>query len=109
MTQINNTVRRMVHKVLMSCALATVLCSGLVLAPNAAAQVLYGTLTGTITDTSHAAVPNAPVTVLDQGTGATRTTTANSQGEYTIQDLQPGTYSVIVEQTAGFSKFTQKN
>jgi hypothetical protein len=109
MTQMSNTVRRMSHKVLMSCALATVLCSGLVLAPNAAAQVLYGTLTGTVSDASHAAVPNAPVNVLNQGTGATRTTTANSQGEYTIQDLQPGTYSVIVEQTAGFSKFTQKN
>jgi hypothetical protein len=86
-----------------------VLCLGLVLPSNAAAQVLYGTLTGTVTDASHAAVPNAPVTVLNQGTGATRTTTANSQGEYTIQDLQPGTYSVIVEQTAGFSKLTQKN
>jgi hypothetical protein len=109
MTQIGNIVRCMVHKISIGCALAIVLCSGLALVPNAAAQVLYGTLTGTVTDASHATVPNAPVTVLDQGTGATRTTTANSQGEYTIQDLQPGTYSVIVEQTAGFSKFTQKN
>jgi hypothetical protein len=110
MTQIRNTVRLMVHKLSIGCALAILLCPGLVLAPpNAAAQVLYGTLTGTITDASHAAVPSAPVTVLNQGTGATRTTTVNSQGEYTIQDLQPGTYSVIVEQTAGFSKFTQKN
>jgi hypothetical protein len=109
MTQISNTVRRMVHAVLIGCASAIVLCLGLVLAPNADAQVLYGTLTGTITDASKASVPNAPVTVLDQGTGATRATTANGQGEYTIPDLQPGIYSVIVNPTGGFSKFTQKN
>jgi hypothetical protein len=110
MTQISNTVRRMVHTVSKGCALAAVLlCLSLLLAPNASAQVLYGTITGTITDASKAAVPNAPVTVVDQGTGATRSTTTNGQGDYTVPDLQQGTYSVIVNPTGGFSKFTQKN
>src|ERR1700733_1207101 len=98
MTQIRNTDRRMVYKLSIGCALASVLCPGLVLAPaNAAAQVLYGTLTGTVTDASKAAVPNAPVTALNQGTGATRATTTHSNGEYTIPDLQPGTYNVVVD------------
>src|SRR6267154_5341250 len=109
MTQIRNTVRRMTHAAWLACAYAVVLCFSLTVAPSAEAQVLYGTLTGTVSDASNAAVPNAPVTALNQGTGATRTTTANGQGEYTIPDLQPGIYSVIVDPVGGFSKFTQKN
>ena len=103
--QISNTVRAMS----MRYAFVIVLCLGLALVPNAGAQVLYGSLTGTISDATKAAVPNAPVTVLDQGTGATRGTTTNAQGEYRVGDLPPGVYSIIVEQTAGFSKYTQKN
>jgi hypothetical protein len=105
MTQISNMVRAMS----MGYAFVVVLCLGFALAPNAGAQVLYGSLTGTISDATKAAVPNAPVTVLDQGTGATRGTTTNAQGEYRVGDLPPGVYSIIVEQTAGFSKYTQKN
>ena len=105
MTQISNTVRAMS----MGYAFGIVLCLGFALVPNAGAQVLYGSLTGTISDATKAAVPNAPVTVLDQGTGATRGTTTNAQGEYRVGDLPPGVYSIIVEQTAGFSKYTQKN
>ncbi|HEX3469727.1 MAG TPA: carboxypeptidase-like regulatory domain-containing protein, partial [Silvibacterium sp.] len=46
------------------------------------AQVLYGTLTGTITDKSGAVVPNANVTLTNQDTGQVRTTTSNGQGDY---------------------------
>src|SRR5260370_18634844 len=109
MTQMRNTVCRMAHAARLACVYAVVLCLSLIVAPTARAQVLYGTITGTVTDASKAAVPNAPVTVVDQGTGATRATTTNGQGEYTIPDLQQGTYSVIVNPTGGFSKFTQKN
>jgi len=108
-TQSINTVRRMVRAAWARCAYAVVLCLSLAMAANANAQVLYGTLTGVVSDASNAAVPNAPVTALNQGTGATRATTTNGRGEYTIPDLQPGTYSVVVDQTAGFSKYTQKN
>lgn len=106
MTPTSKTVRHMIY--VLGCALAALLCVGLALAPEAGAQVLYGSLTGTVLDASKAAVPNAPVTVLDQGTGATRETTTNAQGEFTVPDLQPGTYSVIVNPTGGFSRFTQK-
>jgi hypothetical protein len=102
-------VRRMVRAVCVGCAYTVVLCMAAAMATNAGAQVLYGTLTGTVSDASNAAVPNASVTALNQGTGATRTTTANGRGEYTIPDLQPGTYSVVVDSIGGFSKYTQKN
>src|ERR1700749_968083 len=105
MTQLGN----MVGAISKGCAFLVVLCLGFALAPKAGAQVLYGSLTGTVSDATKAAVPNAPVTVLDQGTGAGRATTTNAQGEYRVGDLPPGVYSVIVPQTAGFSKYTQKN
>src|SRR5260370_35870153 len=102
MTQMRNTVCRMAHAARLACAYAVVLCLSLILAPSAGAQVLYGTITGTVTDASKAAVPNAPVAVVDQGTGATRATTTNGQRDYTIPDLQQETYSVIVKQPGGF-------
>ena len=109
MTQIGITIHRIVHAVSKRLVIAIAFSVGLCLVPTARAQVLYGSIAGAITDASKAAVPNAPVTILDQGTGATRTTTTNNQGEFTVGDLPPGTYSVIVNQTAGFSKFTQEN
>jgi len=109
MTQMRNTICRTVHPARLASAYAIILCLTLIVGSNARAQVLYGTLTGTVSDASNAAVPNATVIALNQGTGATRTTTTNANGEYTIPDLQPGTYSVIVDPVAGFSKFTQKN
>ena len=99
MTQIKNAVHRMAHAACLPCAYAVILCLSLAVTPSVEAQVLYGTLSGTVTDASKAAVPNAPVTVRDQGTGATREATTNAQGEFIVGDLQPGTYSVIVNQT----------
>jgi hypothetical protein len=108
MTQIRNTVHQITHA-RVACAFALLLCLGHLVAPTARAQVLYGTLTGTVSDASNASVPNATVTALNQGTGANRSTTTNTNGEYTIPDLPPGTYSVIIDPVGGFSKFTQKD
>jgi carboxypeptidase family protein len=71
-------------------------------------QVLYGTLTGTVTDKTGAVIPNVPVTLTDQATGQVRSTTANAQGDYQISNLLPGTYTLSVQQT-GFAGFTEKN
>jgi hypothetical protein len=51
MTQIATTVRRMVHALSIGCALTVALCVGLETGPAANAQILYGTLTGTVRDT----------------------------------------------------------
>jgi hypothetical protein len=70
-------------------------------------QVLYGSLTGTITDASQAAVPGATVQALNLGTGVTKRTTSNERGIYLFSDLQPGVYRVTVSATS-FSKVVQE-
>ena len=48
-------------------------------------------------------IPNARVTITQQGTAAVRTTTTNESGNYTFPDITPGTYSVAVE-ASGFKR-----
>lgn len=55
-----------------------------------------GNIAGTVTDASGAAVSNAPVVVLDNDTGVSRSLTTNSDGSYTANFLQPGHYEVIL-------------
>jgi len=60
------------------------------------AQVLYGSLTGNITDSSGSAVPSATVVALNTGTGISRQATADDHGAFLFNDLQAGTYRVTV-------------
>jgi outer membrane receptor protein involved in Fe transport len=66
------------------------------------AQVAGGTLSGTITDTSGAAVPNAQVEIKNSATGITRSLTTNAEGFYSAANLLPGSYEVAVSAT-GFN------
>ncbi len=50
-----------------------------------------------MTDTTHAAITGAKVTVKGEDTGLTRIATTNSAGIYTFPDLPPGSYQVAVE------------
>jgi outer membrane receptor protein involved in Fe transport len=59
------------------------------------------TLQGLVTDPQGAVVPNAKVTVHSQATGTERTTQTDSEGNYQVASLQPGTYRVEV-QAQGF-------
>ena len=65
-----------------------------------------GTIGGTITDAAGAAVPGATITATGQ-TG-TRTATTNEDGVFKIDNLEPGTYNVRVEQT-GFKAAVANN
>jgi Carboxypeptidase regulatory-like domain len=65
-------------------------------------------ITGTVTDTSGAVVPNATVTARNTATGVETSRVTSSAGVYQISPLIIGTYSVTVSVT-GFSKFTQEN
>ncbi len=60
------------------------------------AQQTTGTIAGTVTDSSGATVPSATVTVSSAATGFNRTVTANGNGEYTMPDIEPGTYKVSI-------------
>ena len=72
-------------------ALAGTIC---LLATTAAAQVLYGSMTGTILDGSGASVPGATVTIKDEATGLALSTVTDSNGTYTIRNITGGTYSL---------------
>ena len=64
---------------------------------SGSAQTTFGSITGVVTDPSGAAVPNARITVVNQDTGFTRRGSTALTGVYTISDLVPGTYRVLVE------------
>ncbi len=70
------------------------------------AQQTLGGITGAVTDASGGVIPNATVTVTDEQTALTRTTTTNSSGEYTFVNLPIGNYTLTY--TAG-GYATQKN
>jgi len=70
----------------------------------AAAQVLYGSLTGNVTDPTKAAVPSAQVRLINSSTGVSWKTETDSQGVYRFSNIQSGIYEV--ECTAqGFRPF----
>src|SRR5436190_2541871 len=62
-----------------------------------------GNLSGTVRDSSGAAVPKAEVMIQDERTGATRTVTANDDGFYVAPSLTAGTYTVSTS-PQGFKK-----
>jgi Carboxypeptidase regulatory-like domain/TonB dependent receptor len=66
-------------------------------------QTITATLTGTITDSNNAVVPNARVAATNQATQNTFTAQTNTSGNYTIPFLPAGEYVVSVEAT-GFKK-----
>src|SRR5256886_4588530 len=59
-------------------------------------QVLYGSMTGIVTDPKGAAVPGAKVEVTNMATSETRSVTSDERGGYTFNDLQAGTYRLTV-------------
>ena len=69
-----------------------VLCCLLVLAMAGFCQISTGTITGTITDPSGAAIPNVQVTVVQTETNFESKATTNAEGIYRVQSLLPGPY-----------------
>jgi hypothetical protein len=67
------------------------------------AQVDTGTILGTVRDSSGAVVPQAKVTVTNEGTGSAQSTFSNESGSYVFTPLRIGTYTVQVEQP-GFQR-----
>jgi Carboxypeptidase regulatory-like domain len=60
------------------------------LSGNLAAQSIYGTLTGIVSDPSQAVVSGAAITLRDQQSGSQRDTLTNSDGYYTFSSVPPG-------------------
>src|SRR5215469_9659953 len=68
---------------------------------SAFAQTFRGTILGTVSDSSGAAVPGATVTIKNLDTGLTRTVASQDDGSYSAPELPIGNYSATVEK-AGF-------
>ena len=69
------------------------------------AQSTYGTMVGTVKDSSGASVPNAAVVVTNVDENASRSINANGSGDYSVPNLLAGHYKVDVS-TSGFQSFS---
>ncbi len=89
----------MKHEAIMrtNCILLSMLLFALC-APWLCAQTFStGQVVGRVTDPSEAVIPGATVELRDAATGAVRTATSNSAGQYAFVLVPPGTYSVTVK------------
>src|SRR6185437_13321961 len=69
----------------------------------AAAQTERGTISGQITDNTGALLPGTTVQLKNEATGVVQTAKTNSDGNYVFADLNPGSYTIIVDRE-GFKK-----
>src|ERR1700756_3719211 len=72
------------------------------------AQVDEGSISGTVTDSSGAVVPNADVTLVNTDQNITLATKTTGTGLYTFSPVRIGHYTLTVS-AQGFAKTTQKN
>jgi hypothetical protein len=86
MTPRTQHLRALILGAMMSAGLAIVTLAP----PNALAQAGLGTLSGTVTDPTHAVVHGATVTLINKGTGFERTEVTSSTGAYRFYALEVG-------------------
>ena len=89
-------------KILMTTVFCLLLGIGQVLAQS---QASSGQISGTVTDSTGAAVPNATVKIVNKNTGVEKITASNDRGEYRFLSVQPGVYTV----TANGSGFAERS
>ena len=73
--------------------LAGTLCAAL-LSMRLQAQAATASVSGTVTDSSGAAVPAAELTIKNIGTAATRIVNSDAQGRYLVPELAIGDYEI---------------
>jgi hypothetical protein len=75
------------------------------LLPGAAlAQSTFATITGTVTDSTGAVVPEVRIQAVHDALGLTYTTKSNEAGIYTLPELREGSYTVTASKS-GFTTF----
>src|SRR5438552_255000 len=90
-------------------SLASSIVLGLVfMAPPAAAQTTYATITGTVTDSSGGVIAGAEVAATNVETSITTKTTTNADGVYTVTQLREGPYILSVT-APGLREFLETN
>ena len=68
------------------------------------AQVTSGSIVGAVQDATGASIPNATVVITNAGTKESRTVTSGANGDYAVNLLDPGSYTVTIT-AQGFQKF----
>jgi hypothetical protein len=76
--------------------------------PASFGQATYGSIIGTVTDSTGAVVDSAQIKALNTGTTVSSTTETNQSGNYQLTQLLPGTYKVTFSKQ-GFQSFVQEN
>src|SRR5581483_7200569 len=69
---------------------------GLLAAASLLGQSERGNITGVVSDSSGAVVPNAAVVITSRATNIPESVTTTSAGDYNAPNLAPGTYQVVV-------------
>ena len=100
------SVAGMMTRAFVSFAALIVMCALLISVANA--QTSKGILVGTVRDPSGAVLAGASLTVTSEETGETRRITTDAQGDFRIEAISPGLYSVRVE-AAGFEAVDVKH
>ena len=80
----------------------------LAVVPGCFGQAVYGSIFGTVVDSSGAAVPGATVVVTDSAKGTSTTVTTNQSGEFTADHLIPDSYNVKIT-FSGFKAYEAKD
>jgi hypothetical protein len=70
-------------------------------------QTFYGSIVGSVTDSSGSLIPGATVRITQTETNISRETTTNAEGGYTFSTVAAGTYTVSVSKS-GFGAFEGK-
>src|SRR3984893_5443071 len=92
-----------------SCLLAVLVISSLLFfSVTALAQSDLGTIVAFVRDQSGAVVPNATVTIRNEGTGELHSVTSDEAGHFVAPSLVPAYYSMSTE-AKGFEKFTSSH
>jgi hypothetical protein len=88
-------------------AVAAFACASFLLTVSASAQSVYGSIYGTVTDKTGAAVAGATVAVKDEAKGTVVIVTSNGSGDYSVPHLIPDVYDLKVT-AKGFKSFETK-
>lgn len=88
------------------CALVVIL--SLVFLGSAQAQSVQGVVTGSVTDSSGAVIPNVELTLTNDGTGVTQQEKAGTNGSFRFGLVPPGTYTLTAK-SQGFTTREIKN
>ena len=96
---------KVVNKIMRAVSLTSIV---IILAISLAAQSNTGSITGVVSDPNGAVIPNASVTVTNQGTNEKRTVQTDEEGRYDVPSLSTGIYTIEAS-GSGFASTSVKD